>query len=1055
VALLEEAYFLVPMYIAFRLQASGEFTAALDWFRTVYDYASPLNQRKIYYGLVKEESGAADYTRSKRWLLDPLNPHAIGANRQNAYTRFTLLSIIRCLLEYADVEFTRDTPESVPRARVLYETALKLIALPDLHQKVGVCEDLIGALEIELSLAFQVRPELLRLVTEKLRSITDSSALAALVPRVKAAVTEGRGGTVTSLESRIATAQSLIDDAKAQVPPPPAVAVRIQRQTRLAATAHATLLSVPAIARLSDNIRQAAGAEFLHTVAAVSGLTSKVLETEKLDLPWLRKSSRSVRMRSNLAEEARLPEIIRPPRFAISSPPFVPSVHFDFCIPPNPILNALRLHAELNLHKIRTCRNIAGMRRQLDPYAAPTDTVSGLPTIGAGGQLLLPGTTVVPPTPYRYTTVIERAKQLVQLAAQIEAGMLSTLEKRDAEAYTILKARQDLGLAQAGVQLQALRIKEANDGVRLAQLQQDRAQLQVDHFKKLIEDGVLESEKLALSLLGEADEFHKWAAGFSFAAAYFHGLAAVAASKKPTGGGDYEAMGAIASSLSATGGGLSSLAAASSTRSSLYAMQASYERRAQDWEFQQKLGQQDVAIGAQQITIANDHVDVVKQEKAIADIQLTNATDTVEFLSNKFTNPELYDWMSDVLGRVYSFFLQRATAMAKLAENQLAFERQETPPAYIQADYWNVPTEGGITDTKGTDRRGLTGSARLLQDIYQLDQYAFDTNKRKLQLSKTLSLARLAPAEFQRFRETGVLTFATPMEMFDRDFPGHYLRLMKRARTSVIALVPPTQGIRATLSTSGLSRVVIGPEVFQTVPIRRDPELVALSSPINATGLFELEPPSDMLFPFEGCGVDTIWVFRMPKAANPFDYRTIAEVLITFEYTALNSFDYYQQVIQTLRPSLSTDRPFSFRNQFPDQWYDLHNLEQTSTPMTVRFKTVREDFPPNMDGIRIQHVVLYFARTDGKTFEVQVSRLGYTEQGTAGSVGGAATSIDGVISTRRGNAGSWTAMQGKSPAGEWELSLLTTEEMRNRFKNEEIEDILLVITHSGRIPEWP
>ena len=64
---------------------------------------------------------------------------------------------------------------------------------------------------------------------------------------------------------------------------------------------------------------------------------------------------------------------------------------------------------------------------------------------------------------------------------------------------------------------------------------------------------------------------------------------------------------------------------------------------------------------------------------------------------------------------------------------------------------------------RATDRRGLTGSARLLQDIYQLDQFAFETNKRKLQLTKTLSLARLAPLEFQRFRDTGVLTFATPM----------------------------------------------------------------------------------------------------------------------------------------------------------------------------------------------------------------------------------------------------------------------------------------------------
>ena len=41
----------------------------------------------------------------------------------------------------------------------------------------------------------------------------------------------------------------------------------------------------------------------------------------------------------------------------------------------------------------------------------------------------------------------------------------------------------------------------------------------------------------------------------------------------------------------------------------------------------------------------------------------------------------------------------------------------------------------------------------------------------------------------------------------------------------------------------------------------------------------------------------------MPKAANFFDYRTIGDVLITIDYTALQSWDYAQQVIQLLRQS--------------------------------------------------------------------------------------------------------------------------------------------------------
>jgi Tc toxin complex TcA C-terminal TcB-binding domain len=106
-----------------------------------------------------------------------------------------------------------------------------------------------------------------------------------------------------------------------------------------------------------------------------------------------------------------------------------------------------------------------------------------------------------------------------------------------------------------------------------------------------------------------------------------------------------------------------------------------------------------------------------------------------------------------------------------------------------------------------------------------------------------------------------VLVVGTPQSLFDRDFPGHYLRLVKRVRTSVIALIPPTEGIRATLSTSGTSRVVIGGDTFRNVVVRRDPETVGLSSPRDATGLFELMPDSqpELLLPFEGTGVDHLF----------------------------------------------------------------------------------------------------------------------------------------------------------------------------------------------------
>ena len=84
-----------------------------------------------------------------------------------------------------------------------------------------------------------------------------------------------------------------------------------------------------------------------------------------------------------------------------------------------------------------------------------------------------------------------------------------------------------------------------------------------------------------------------------------------------------------------------------------------------------------------------------------------------------------------------------------------------------------------------------------------------------------------------------MLTFATPQALFDRDFPGHYLRLIKRVELSVIALLPPERGVRATLSASGVSRTVVARGPFETVTLRREPETIAFTSPIDATGLFD------------------------------------------------------------------------------------------------------------------------------------------------------------------------------------------------------------------------
>ncbi|TDB83697.1 hypothetical protein E1264_27385 [Actinomadura sp. KC216] len=804
---LQEPLFFVPVLMAEHLQRSGEHLAALDWLKTVYAFHLPLpapttlSPRKTYHGLTLDMSLTSSYPRPADLPvpgLPGLSPFEIARSRRGALSRFVVTLIARCLVEFANAEFTRDSDDSRARARGLYETAAELLD--------------------------------------------------------------------------------------------------------------------PAV-------------------------TWDAWTTDKENIFGKK----------------------------------------------DPIVIALDDRIKGDLAKLRQGLNIAGLER-----------------LRADASAIAPRQ----PTPYRYSVLVARAKELTQYAAGAEAAMLSALEKFDAEEYTRLNAVQNLELGDQNVALRELGVTEAAHGLDLAGLQADRVDLQITHLEDLLNPRDTAFEVIAA--IGGA--------GLAVAAG-------LARKQNPLLAG--------ASGVGSLIGGISSIV----------------EKR-KDRRFQLDLAKQDQRIAGAQQAIARDRVGIAETELAIARTQLSHAAETVDFLHNKFTGAELYEFMSQVLTDVYRSLLQQATAIARLAQDQLAFERQEPPAMIIHGDYWEFTGE--------PDRRGLTGAARLLADLVDLDQRAFLGDRRRLQLSRNLSLAQLDPVAFERFRETGVLVFGTPERLFDEEFPGHYLRLVKRVRVATIALVPPTRGIRATLSSSGVSRTVIGDETgFRTVTVRRDPDTIAYTATTDAGGLFELAPDQDagMLLPFEGSGVDTLWRLELPKAANPFDYSTISDVIVTIDYEALHSPAYRRQVIDRLPISVSLDRAFSLRNEFPDLWYALHNPDEQPEPLTVRWQTGPGDFAPNLTAPRVTDLLLYISLAGGVREEFTGLELRFTPSSGANALGGAAsTSVDGVLSSRRTNATAWRAIRGQALTGTWELKL---KALADRFAVAEVDDLLFVLTYTATRPSWP
>ncbi len=455
--------------------------------------------------------------RTIEWLLNSLNPHHVALTRANAYTRFTLLTLARCFLDYADAEFARETEESLPRARALYMTVI----------------DLLG---------------------------------------------------------------------------------------------------------------------------------SAALQPEEADLG---------------------------------------------SFPQNPVPQSLRLRAETNLLKLRTGRNFAGMQR---PIELPSrDGASALQAVVTGGVAVPSRRSGLRPTPYYYAVLIERAKQLVAIAQQVEAAYLSALERTDAENYGRLEAGHALDLAWTNVDLQRLREKEAAGGEELANRQRARADAEELGYQSWIAVGRLAAEEALVQNYKDMRKYQNLIAGTDALLTFTQTFAEASSGGFMGTGIGIGTGGAIAvGALAAAKAGLSMALNNQQTHAQINSLRASQELREREWGLRRTLANKDVLIADQQIQIARDHLMVARQEAEIALAQADHARTVADFLANKFTNAELYEWMSGVLGQVYAYFLRQATAVAQLAQIQLAFERQETPPSFIQEDYWQAAS----SRSNGAVGRRRTGPAR-------------------------------------------------------------------------------------------------------------------------------------------------------------------------------------------------------------------------------------------------------------------------------------------------------------------------------------------------------
>jgi hypothetical protein len=308
------------------------------------------------------------------------------------------------------------------------------------------------------------------------------------------------------------------------------------------------------------------------------------------------------------------------------------------------------------------------------------------------------------------------------------------------------------------------------------------------------------------------------------------------------------------------------------------------------------------------------------------------------FLTSKYTNAQLYNWMITQLTTVYTQAYQLAFSLALQAQNAYQYElgSQET---FVQFGYWD------------SQHKGLAAGESLLFDLRRMEAQYLAENSRELELTKHISLALTCPMALVMLRETGTCQIVLDEALFEYDHPGQYFRRLRSVALTIPCVTGPYTGVNATLSlTNAMVRIqapdsTYKPQSAQVNP-PTDPNVVispiaatgtatiATSSGQNDAGLFDVNLRDERWLPFEGQGVISTWNLVLDPRDNNFDFSTITDVVLHVRYTARGGGDQTaaDNVRTALKPQTSRSILVSVRNTFGNAYNSFFNPVDTTAP---------------------------------------------------------------------------------------------------------------------------
>lgn len=585
------------------------------------------------------------------------------------------------------------------------------------------------------------------------------------------------------------------------------------------------------------------------------------------------------------------------------------------------------------LFKIRNGLNLDGVKQSLALFAPPIDPAALVKAFASGGGLAQALSDLNAAVPhYRCTYMLGKAKELVGRVTQLGGALLSALEKQDGEELNLLRNTQERGIFELTLGIKKDQLAAAKETAAGLRVSLNSAQLRQLHYTRLLASGLSPFEQLQLSMMGVSQ-------GFTLSSSILSTITSVS-SLIPNLGSPFaityggQQLGPATAALAGTLGTISGFF---SSMSSIAGMLAGWHRRLEDWLLQLALATSEIEQLKRQINAADIQVTIAQREIQVQQQQIRNNLSIDTFMKSKFTNQQLYRWMVGKLSAVYFQTYQLALEYAKGAQRALAFEMgwPESEAQVIGAYYWE------------SLQKGLLAGERLQLDLDRLEKLYVDKNRRRFEITKTVSLQLSDPLALVNLQQKGSCEFDLNEALFDEDFPGHYCRQIKSIAVSFPAVVGPYESFNATLTQLG-HRTVMKPDLASVrylltgegdapVHVRADwrpTQQVALSRGVNDSGLFQLNYQDERFLPFEGTGAVSRWRLQVNGADGVAHRQHLRDVILTVQYTALPGGDDFAEKVKSALPATARARALNFAFDFPAEWQAF--LADPSRGLTVR-----------------------------------------------------------------------------------------------------------------------